>query len=464
MGDRMVFINRKERGEGVLASASLEAVGPTREIEEASAAIDLLLAGKYLSVADGGTPLGRKVKQLADLLHARALNEARRVVEISIHGNEAVTATAEMMREVAQVDQRAHQIATTTGGLMTALQAIAAQSAQADQQARLAQAEAEKGQHAADQAVATMENIARAVESAAARVDALAQASEQIGEIVNQIEAVAKQTNLLALNATIEAARAGEAGKGFAVVASEVKNLANQTARATDTIRTRITGLRQEMSAIVASMQDGAQAVQTGQAVIAETGHGMAEINRQVEAVGQGIRTISAQLGERSGDCRAVSDDLTQIAEMTRHNVDVISNVITVMDGLDPIVAATVAELTKFEIRDLTVHLAKSDHMIWRKKLAEMLTGKLSLNPDELADHHACRLGKWYDAVQDQSMRGHPAFSRLEDPHRQVHAHGIQAARLFREGDVDGAIAAVHRCAEASKGVMQGLEELGGRR
>ena len=68
----------------------------------------------------------------------------------------------------------------------------------------------------------------------------LAESAHKIGHVVGLITNIAGQTNLLALNATIEAARAGDAGKGFAVVASEVKNLASQTAKATEEIRSQI--------------------------------------------------------------------------------------------------------------------------------------------------------------------------------------------------------------------------------
>ena len=66
-----------------------------------------------------------------------------------------------------------------------------------------------------------------------------------IGKVSDQIDAIAKQTNLLALNATIEAARAGEAGKGFAVVASEVKNLSNQTEKATGEVASVVSNLKE---------------------------------------------------------------------------------------------------------------------------------------------------------------------------------------------------------------------------
>jgi methyl-accepting chemotaxis protein len=305
-----------------------------------------------------------------------------------------------------------------------------------------------------------MEDISHAVESTAARVDALNAASAQIGDIINQIEAIAKQTNLLALNATIEAARAGEAGKGFAVVASEVKNLANQTAKATDTIRQRIEGLRGEMGAIVVSMQGGAEAVKKGREVIAAAGGGMRDVSTQINAMTSQIQDISAILTQQSGVSSHISESIQVIADMAARNTENITDTIGLLDKTDPIVAAKVADLAKREILNFTVVVAQSDHMIWRKKLSNMLVGVAKLDPKELADHHGCRLGKWYDGVEDQSLRGDATFSHLESPHREVHAHGIEAARLYNGGDLAGAIEEVKKASEASKGVMADLRQL----
>jgi len=156
----------------------------------------------------------------------------------------------------------------------------------------------------------------------------LAAAAEKIGEVVNLITAIAGQTNLLALNATIEAARAGEAGKGFAVVASEVKNLATQTAKATDEIGQQVAGVQNSTSQAVSAIQaitavigqiDGiassiATAVEEQGAAtreIARTVEGVArETQRAAENVGV-VERAAAESGDVAGRVRQAAADLS---------------------------------------------------------------------------------------------------------------------------------------------------------
>ncbi len=426
-------------------------------------ALDLLIAGKYLSVPQGDGPLAAKIKELAGVMEARASAEMKRTVDMSIVANEAVTATAEMMRDVREVDTRSHGIAAASEQLVASVAEISRNSDAASEEARVAEEAASAGQQAADRAIATMEQIAQAVSGAATKVDGLAQASAQIGDIVNQIEAIAKQTNLLALNATIEAARAGEMGKGFAVVASEVKNLANQTAKATVDIRGRIDALRAEMASIVQSMQEGAQAVARGQEVIHGTGEGMRQITGQIHRVTEKMHEISDILGQQAEASQEISGAIGIIASMAGRNVHAIGDIISIMDRAEPVIAEAVAELGKQEVTDFTVHVAKSDHVIWKKRLAEMVVGKVALNPDELSNHHQCRLGKWYDACQDRDLTSHQAWGALEPPHAEVHKHGIEAARRFNMGDLDGAIECIKKVGQASHDVLYHLDQLGKR-
>ncbi|WP_316979196.1 methyl-accepting chemotaxis protein [Shumkonia mesophila] len=141
-------------------------------------------------------------------------------------------------------------------------------------------------------------------ERANVKVQGLAQAANKIGEVVALITDIAEQTNLLALNATIEAARAGDAGKGFAVVASEVKNLANQTAKATDEIGAQITGIQAATREAVSAIEEITKTiskineVNSGVAsAVEEQGAATQEIARNVEQAAAGTQEVSANIG-----------------------------------------------------------------------------------------------------------------------------------------------------------------------
>ncbi len=135
------------------------------------------------------------------------------------------------------------------------------------------------------------------------QIQGLAFAANKIGEVVALITDIADQTNLLALNATIEAARAGEAGKGFAVVASEVKNLANQTAKATEEIGNHIGAIQEATQKAVAAIQGIGKTIgdinEAGSAIAAaveQQGSATQEIARNVEQAATGTQKVTSTI------------------------------------------------------------------------------------------------------------------------------------------------------------------------
>jgi methyl-accepting chemotaxis protein len=138
------------------------------------------------------------------------------------------------------------------------------------------------------------------------RIGELSKAAGRIGDVVKLITAIAEQTNLLALNATIEAARAGEAGRGFAVVASEVKQLASQTAKATDEIGTQIAGMQ-------TATQDSVAAIKEIGGTIGRISEIAATIAAAVEEQGAATQEIARNVGEAAKGTQQVASNITDV-------------------------------------------------------------------------------------------------------------------------------------------------------
>ncbi|MCF8480103.1 MAG: cache domain-containing protein [Rhodospirillum sp.] len=152
------------------------------------------------------------------------------------------------------------------------------------------------------------------------RVSGLATAVDKVGEVVTLITDIANQTNLLALNATIEAARAGEMGKGFAVVASEVKNLANQTARATDEIAQQITTIQTETRLSVTAIENIGGTIETINSI-------SAAIAAAVEEQGMATQEISRGVQQASRGTDQVSENISGVHQAAEEAASSASNV-----------------------------------------------------------------------------------------------------------------------------------------
>ena len=195
--------------------------------------------------------------------------------------------------------------------------------------------------------VAQSSEIANRANAEASRtnetVQGLADAASKIGEVVNLISDIAEQTNLLALNATIEAARAGEAGKGFAVVASEVKNLATQTAKATEEIAAQVTDMQSVTGDAVDAIKNIADTIGEINAIadtiataVGEQGTATQEIaeNTQQAATGTqevssnitGVTQAASETGSSAQEVLSAADELSKQGEQLSAEVEAFLN------------------------------------------------------------------------------------------------------------------------------------------
>lgn len=158
--------------------------------------------------------------------------------------------------------------------------------------------------HQAEQSSRFAANAAHKAQQTDQTVQKLNAAGRAIVEVVDLIKSIAAQTNLLALNATIEAARAGEAGRGFAVVASEVKELASQTARATDVIAEHVSAIQQASG---------------------ESATAIAEITRMIDEINQVASSIAVAVTQQSAATQGINENVQQVAQGSEHAAQSIS-------------------------------------------------------------------------------------------------------------------------------------------
>jgi methyl-accepting chemotaxis protein len=186
--------------------------------------------------------------------------------------------------------------------------------------------------HNANEALRVVGDAVSMADETNARMARLRESSAEIGNVVKVITSIAEQTNLLALNATIEAARAGDAGKGFAVVAGEVKDLAQETARATDDIARRVEAIQADttlavdaighIAAIVARVNDYqvtiASAVEEQTASTSEssrTVHDVAQRSDDISRTISGIAEVGARNNAQASSSQSAARELADMAE-----------------------------------------------------------------------------------------------------------------------------------------------------
>jgi methyl-accepting chemotaxis protein len=315
---------------GLMLMVSRHVTGPLRRIQEAM----LRLAGGDLtaevSFAQRKDEIGALAGAMQTFKTSMVEADRLRTEQKEVEARASATRRSEMQRLANEFQAAVGSIVDAVSNASSELEAAAGtltKTAETTQQlsgtvasaSEIASANVQSVASAAEEMTGSVNEIARQVQESSriageavkqaektdSRITELSSAASRIGDVVKLITAIAEQTNLLALNATIEAARAGEAGKGFAVVASEVKQLATQTAKATDEIGSQIATMQtatqdsvnaiKEISGTIGRIAEIANAIA---AAVEEQGAATAEISRNVQQASHGTAQVAGNIAD----------------------------------------------------------------------------------------------------------------------------------------------------------------------
>jgi len=382
--------------------------------------LEVLNSTGTLDVMSGG------LRETSQRLTTGARSTSERADTVAAAAEESSVNAVSVAAAMEQAATNLTSVAAATEQLSTTVAEIAGNSARA----RLV------GEQAGTQAQAV-----------AAIVQELGQAAQAIGKVTETITHISAQTNLLALNATIEAARAGAAGKGFAVVAHEIKELARQTAAATEDIKIKVSGVQSsttgaiaEIVKISAVIQEVGQLVASIATAIEEQTTVTKDVASNISQASAGIQDANERVAQTTTVSKSIASEIAEVSAQGRANNNDSIHLQEDADMLRGVTDKLKQLAGRFELGQQTDFAAvKKGHLQWRSRLIDMFEGRQKLTPSDVTDHHGCLLGKWYDIEGQARFQHLEKFQQLGADHAGFHALVAEIVQLWSSGRPDEA-------------------------
>src|SRR5699024_7560040 len=290
-----------------------------------------------------------------------------------------------------------HSVTAATEQMTASIQDVANHAVKVAESTEEAVQTANNSRGIIGEALHDIEEVGRVYDVVIQDVNHLEKQIEHTHEVISVIKEIADQTNLLALNASIEAARAGEAGKGFAVVATEVRKLSEHTKDQIEQITQNMEGLQRVSRNVTERIQETGKSVDKSVSESVKAGSELENIVTVMESISGQTAQIAAmseeqsstvtEISERNAHMFEVSQQVQKLAQDTAEVVyDLSINMndyrLTFMDG------------NLMESQEDVIEVAKTDHLLWKWNIYNLILGVASISKSALTSHTDCQIGR----------------------------------------------------------------------
>ncbi|MGB6945331.1 MAG: methyl-accepting chemotaxis protein [Bryobacteraceae bacterium] len=279
----------------------------------------------------------------------------------------------------------------------------------------------------------------------------LGAAAQLIGKVTETITEISSQTNLLALNATIEAARAGSAGKGFAVVANEIKELAKQTAAATEDIKGKIAGVQSstasgisEIDKVTVIIHEVSDIVSSIAAAIEEQSTVTKDIARNIAEASTGVGDANKRVAETSQATAEIAREIAGVDQAAAHMAEGSEQVRSSATELSRVAEQLQTAVSKFRVARVDHNILRSAinaHAAWTSRLRAAIGSRhLDIPVATVKVDNQCQFGKWLYGEQlsgEEKQTGH--YRTVKQLHAEFHEAASAVAQFAISGQKEAA-------------------------